>query len=236
VCRGAGFVCDYSGVPNYQPGDESRCDGVDNDCDGQTDEGLRVTYYRDADGDGFGWPATHVQSCPGVPPSGYVRNMGDCDDTCRTCFTGAPESCDGLDNNCNGVIDEGATLSYYRDLDGDGHGAGAPVQRCSGGSGWATLGDDCWDTSGFERANAAQVYPGQTGYFTSYRNNSTFDYNCSGIDEKRWTGSYNNCDASCTGEGWTSGTPACGVSGTYRRCAYAGSCGAPTETRTQECH
>jgi len=237
VCRGARFVCDYSTVPYYQAGDESRCDGLDNDCDGSTDETLKVTYYRDADGDSFGRLDVTRQACPGSPPSGFVRNSLDCDDSCPTCYTGAGESCDGLDNNCNGVVDEGATLPFYHDLDGDGYGAGAPVQRCSGGSGWASLGGDCWDEGGSSRASAALVHLGQSAYFTNGRaDTGGFDYNCSGSDEVRWATGY-RCDSSCSGAGWDSTTPACGVSATYRTCGYiGGSCSQTSATRTQECH
>ncbi|KAB2834123.1 MAG: hypothetical protein F9K48_06920, partial [Candidatus Brocadia sp.] len=46
------------------------CDGVDNNCDGQIDENVKTTYYRDADGDGYGDPNTITENC--TQPSGYV--------------------------------------------------------------------------------------------------------------------------------------------------------------------
>ena len=57
------------------------CDGVDNDCDGETDPGDAVgatTYYADADGDGFGDPDTAQDAC--FAPSGYTGDYTDCDD------------------------------------------------------------------------------------------------------------------------------------------------------------
>jgi hypothetical protein len=55
---------------------------VDQDCDGQADDGLTfTTYYRDADNDTFGSSATTVQNCTGTTPTGYVLTGGDCDDT-----------------------------------------------------------------------------------------------------------------------------------------------------------
>jgi nitrous oxidase accessory protein NosD len=67
------------------------------------------TFYRDADGDGFGNPLITIQAC--TAPPGYVADNTDCDDTHATVYPGAPEICDGLDNNCNGQIDEGFGFS-----------------------------------------------------------------------------------------------------------------------------
>src|SRR5262249_8577029 len=68
------------------------------------------TFYRDADGDGYGNQSQTTQSC--TQPAGYVSNNTDCDDTRASVHPSAPEICDGLDNNCNGTIDEGCiTLS-----------------------------------------------------------------------------------------------------------------------------
>jgi uncharacterized membrane protein YvlD (DUF360 family) len=63
------------------------------------------TYYADADGDTFGNPSVTVQAC--VAPVGYVANSGDCNDNNAAIKPTAIEICDGIDNNCNGQIDEG---------------------------------------------------------------------------------------------------------------------------------
>jgi len=60
---------------------------------------------RDADGDGFGDPATFVVT-PCTPPAGWVSNDGDCDDSDPKIHPGALETCDGDDDNCDGVVDD----------------------------------------------------------------------------------------------------------------------------------
>lgn len=62
-----------------------------------------ITYYADTDVDGFGDPDTSIISC--VPVSGYVEDNTDCDDTNAYVYLDAVEVDDGLDNNCDGLID-----------------------------------------------------------------------------------------------------------------------------------
>ncbi|MBT8231877.1 MAG: hypothetical protein HKO66_05430 [Saprospiraceae bacterium] len=97
------------------PGATEICDDIDNNCDGNTDEGLPLfTYYEDADSDTYGNPAVTIQDCS--QPAGYVSDDMDCDDTDPNINPSTSELCDGVDNNCDGTIDEGCVLE---DCDGD---------------------------------------------------------------------------------------------------------------------
>jgi len=91
------------------PGAIETCDGLDNNCNGQIDEGVKNTYYRDADGDGYGDSGYVNQAC--FAPNGYVSNNADCNDNPQNNgsmqYPGRTEDCDNIDNNCNGVTDEG---------------------------------------------------------------------------------------------------------------------------------
>lgn len=70
-----------------------------------------ITGYPDVDGDGFGdSTAEPLLFCDLLPP-GFVNNALDCDDNNDAKFPGNIEICDGLDNNCDGVIDEGCSIA-----------------------------------------------------------------------------------------------------------------------------
>ncbi len=125
------------------------CDGVDNNCDGATDEPGAVggtIWFADTDADGFGDALSPVTQC--VAPSGSVANKLDCDDTDAAAFPGADELCNGTDNNCNAIADDDAIdmTTWYADLDGDGEGGELlNVDACSQPAGYVSTADDCDD-------------------------------------------------------------------------------------------
>jgi hypothetical protein len=114
------------------PGNDEICgDEVDNDCDGDIDESDAVdalVYFLDHDEDGWGDADLSVTSCE-TELAGYVTQDGDCDDQHEFTFVGAPERCDGRDNDCDDETDEEPPLSFasewYLDADHDGVGGSA---------------------------------------------------------------------------------------------------------------
>jgi hypothetical protein len=131
---------------------------------------LPTTYYSDADNDGFG-AGLGLVLCTN-PGAGYVTNQSDCDDALNTVYPGAPEICDGIDNNCNNQTDEGLTfITYYVDADNDGFGAGAAQSLCEDpGVGYSLNNTDCNDAIN-------TVYPGATEIA-----DDGIDQNCDGVD------------------------------------------------------
>jgi hypothetical protein len=167
-----------------------------------SEEGLS-TFYRDADGDGYGDPSDSIQAVSA--PEGYVADNTDCDDTDPTIHPDAPELCDGLDNDCDGAIPDNETdadedgvricagdcddgdasiwqlLTGYIDGDGDAYGTGTALEVCSGDSlpdGYADNADDCDDTNEAINPGAEEV------------GNNGVDDNCDGTLVELWAVEY----------------------------------------------
>lgn len=159
---GAGDDCDDDD-PNRYPGNFEVCDatGHDEDCNPAT-----ISGNPDVDGDG------HVDdACWNVRPDGTENRGTDCDDTRNTVHPAAPESCNGVDDDCDGMIDEGVLGTFHFDGDGDGFGCipgadGCPpvVNACVVPEGYVTMSGDCDDRPVLGAAihpAAAEVCDGQ---------------------------------------------------------------------------
>ena len=137
--------------PFAYPGAVERCNGRDDDCDGQVDGAGSVgttAWYVDVDGDGYG-AGTPVRACdPTGEAEGRVAVGTDCDDTRADVFPGQVDTCDGRDSDCNGHIDDAPDQGGYPDADGDGFGAtGADFVRGCFGVDIASVDGDCDDTN-----------------------------------------------------------------------------------------
>ena len=145
----------------------------------------------DNDGDGF-----YAESC-------YVDPV-DCDDNNENIYPGAVEECDGLDNDCDETVDEGAPddNTFYQDFDGDTFGNFAvSISSCLAPDGYVDNNSDCDDTDEFV--------------------NPAADENCNdGID--------NDCDGNIDSEDWWECSESgCGAASMYRDAGGAGSGGDP---------
>lgn len=145
-------------------------DGRDNNCNDKVDEGFVDTrYYLDNDGDGYGDESNSILARQA--PEGYVRDRQDCNDQSATAYPGAEELLDGIDNDCDGTVDEGAN-TYFRDVDGDGYGtAGNSIESLEPVAGYVQNDFDCDD-------NNQEISPAANEIFDSA------DNDCDGaIDE-----------------------------------------------------
>ncbi len=108
--RTSGRDCDDTNR-SRNPDTSEQCNRLDDNCNGIADEGLALrSFWPDLDMDGEGdTRAPAMMACQAS--SGFVDNMRDCNDSDRTILTTSLERCDGIDQNCNGMIDEGVTVA-----------------------------------------------------------------------------------------------------------------------------
>ncbi len=139
--------CD-DGVADINPNSDEYCNGIDNDCNGVADNDAvdQSIWYDDVDGDGYGDDITGFFACDG---GSAIAAGGDCDDGDSLINPGATETCDSVDEDCDGIVDNGATpITWFRDLDDDGWGDELSADTsiaCTQPDGYAA-GGDCDDT------------------------------------------------------------------------------------------
>ena len=119
------------------PGNDEVCDGKDNDCDNITDPAETSVdcqeYYEDGDQDMFGKKDSSSQCL--CDPQGLFTSLNalDCDDLNKDVNPDQPESCSGLDDNCDGKQDNAdavGCIPYYVDADQDDFGPNGGASAC----------------------------------------------------------------------------------------------------------
>ena len=167
---------------SIRPGTGEICNAIDDNCDGVVDELPAVgaiPFYPDADGDGFGTGSSPISGC--AAPEGYAAQGGDCDDANPLINLEAPEVCNGVDDDCDGAIDEGVTPRWYADRDSDGAGDPASfVDSCGAPVGYVGNASDCNDGTFY-------IGPGQPELCDG------FDNNCNTLTDE------GGCPTGCAG-------------------------------------
>ena len=161
---GNALDCD-DGDAAVSPAASELCNGVDDDCDGDTDEDDAAdasTWYIDYDGDGYGSTDYTTTACE--EPSGWTSDSSDCDDTDADVSPAGTETCNEVDDDCDGTVDNNATdaTDWYPDLDCDGFGddSASPTTQCEAPSGYVEDNTDCDDADGLVNTDAYEICDG----------------------------------------------------------------------------
>jgi hypothetical protein len=176
-----GQDCD-DGDPAIHPGAPELCNGLDDDCDGFADDDDAdladgESWWPDVDNDGYGDEERETRAC--TQPEGYEAVGGDCDDGDPTINPAKLEECNGIDDDCDGEVDEDGAMwstELFQDADGDGYGDPAVSREaCDPGDGWVDDDTDCDDAD-------PAVHPG------AEERTAGLDEDCDGLLDERTPG------------------------------------------------
>ncbi|MBI2395366.1 MAG: hypothetical protein HYV09_37700 [Deltaproteobacteria bacterium] len=255
-------LCRFTCATAADCDDGNKCNGTET-CDATTHKcsaGTAVTCSPKTGCTGTCDPATGACTYPDADKDGSPCDK-DCIDADPAVFPGAYECKDGKDNDCDGSTADGTAPSCicFADPDRDGYaGTGASTVSSAGACPDAYTRRPPADAASTDCAiYNASAHPGQRAWFSSTYcktlvigscplSSISWDYDCSGAAEKRWTTS---SSISCPGatsakeclvrSGWIGAAPACGASGSYRTCTWSSlslSCSGTETSRKQECH
>ncbi|MEO5673049.1 MAG: GEVED domain-containing protein [Chitinophagales bacterium] len=159
-----------------RPGAAEVCNGIDDDCDNLIDEGLAQNiFFADADHDTYGNISSTISTCQSSAPAGYVTNSTDCNDANSAVHPGAAEVCNGIDDDCDNLTDEGLAQNiFFADADNDTYGnISSTISTCqsSAPAGYVTNSTDCNDAS-------ASINPGAPDICNG------IDDNCNGMTDE----------------------------------------------------
>ena len=184
--------CDDGDLHIHPGAEDVPGDGIDQDCNG-IDAAL---CYYDGDGDGYGWPGSHVDADGACDGENQSAEGTDCDDSDPSIHPGVEEvPDDGLDQDCNGSD----AVTCHDDADGDGWGDEVSTVDPDGSCtdvGQASLGGDCDDGD-------PSIHPGVVEL-----PDDGIDQDCSGTDAVTcyydgdgdgygWPGTVVSADADC---------------------------------------
>ena len=204
-----GTDCDDADEQSF-PGNPEVCDGADNNCDGTADEGKTSVFYADADSDGFGNKTQSYKGC--TAPLGWLTDSTDCNDASQAAYPGNKEVCDRLDNDCDGLADNGVIATFYADADGDSYGNPAvPITACAPPPGFVADKTDCNDGDFFTWPGAYDECNGVDNDCDGKVDNNGYDSDADGIDNCNDPTVYNEQFNTCVGPSSTWGPRGWGV-------------------------